>query len=206
MTVAALSAALAAKGLPTTGRKPALVARLTDALAAKAETQEEDKKMPATPEPLPLPTTRRRRGGRSRSGASSGGAVAPAALFAVVDETVEVVVRPGTAHLGAAPASARGAAREKRRAGENRAVEHVALHDEEELAEVETAASSGGQGGGGRKRRKTAVGEGKGEGGGKGKASGRREWAAEVAVPGSVGLMDEVLLAGAVAGVGGGEE
>lgn len=207
MTVAELTAALAARGLPTTGRKAALVARLEGAEKAKKEEEEEETQPqlpPATPEePLPLPTNSRRRRGRSASAASSD-VLVPSALFppttnvAAVKAEVEIevgAIRPGTAHLGAAPASARAAAREKKRAGESRAVEHVALHDAEELGEMVEGGEDGGVGGRGKRRRKVGA-----EGKGKGKAAGRREWAAEVAVPGSAGLIDEVLAA-AAAGV-----
>jgi hypothetical protein len=244
MTIAELSAALATHGLPTAGRKPLLVARLTEALAAKQQQLEQEEEEtgrkeepsllppPATPDAMTslLTTTRRprRRSSSSSSEATTAASsAAPAAAAAAssssssmvaaaieaevsvvvsseVNMNVNVNVKPGTAHLGReGPASAASAAREKRAAGENRAVEHVALHDAEELGEVL------GEVGGRPKRRRVMAGAGAAGGaaavaGGKMNksgtskgASGRREWAAEVAVPGSAGLIDEVLGAAA---------
>jgi len=102
-------------------------------------------------------------------------------------------VKPGTSHLGEM-ASAAEAAKEKIAAGESRAVEHVALHDEAE-EEVIAIASPPTKSSGRRKRRtddgsssiSTPVGKRKRE-------DRSREWAAEVAVPGSEGLMTTILL------------
>lgn len=65
--------------------------------------------------------------------------VASVAVALKAEEALLESVRHGTAHLEATPASARSAVRENRRAGEGRAMEHMALHDAEELKEVEVA-------------------------------------------------------------------
>ena len=181
MTVAVLRAKLVALGAPATGKKAELVTRLTEALVAagpaaavakeKEEEEKEETAMVATA--MTVPNT-----------AATSSSALPA---------TPIKVTPGTLHLDQA-ASARRAAREKRRAGENRAVEHVALHadeaggeeDEEEeealdvLEEVIILPSSCGQEPGRKSKRPR-------------QESSKREWSAEVAVPGSVGMMDDIL-------------
>jgi len=190
MTVAVLRAKLVALGVPTTGKKAELVTRLTEALvaagpAALAKDKEEKEKMEAetVATAMAMPNT---------AAAAAAAAVAATSSSAELPAT-PVKVTPGTLHLGQA-ASARRAAREKRRAGENRAVEHVALHadeaggeeDEEEeealnaLEEVIILPSSGEQEPGRKSKRPR-------------QERSKREWAAEVAVPGSVGMMDDIL-------------
>ena len=186
MTVAMLVAELTAlQGTPPAKglRKPQLVAALTAAKAAtaKAAGKTDDAPLPATPPPLPQPPMQQQAAamtGRRRRAAS-------AATSVKLEEQLPPV-QPGTSHLGAAPASARSAAREKRRAGENRAVEHVALHDEAELAEIHGVAADEGAAPSKGTKSKAVAGKRRKV------ASGKREWAAEVAVPNSAGL-DEVL-------------
>jgi hypothetical protein len=97
MSVEQLRAALAGRGLPASGAKAAMLARLVEAIAAE----------PAAPKAEVKPAQ----------------AAKPAA------KAVAAPPRPGTAHLGGF-ATAAAAAAEKLRAGENAAVEHVALHDD----------------------------------------------------------------------------
>ena len=101
MSVEQLRTALSGRGLPASGAKAVMLARLLDAMAAEpaAPKPEVDVK-PAQAKPV------------------------QAAKPAQTDAP-----RPGTAHLGGF-ASAAQAAAEKLRAGENAAVEHVALHDD----------------------------------------------------------------------------
>jgi hypothetical protein len=169
MTVALLRAKLGALDVPATGKKAELVSRLTEALlaagpaaaVAKGEEEEEEEE-----EEMLANTT-------------AAAAVLPA-----------TPVKVGTLHLGQ-EASARRAAREKLRAGEKRAVEHVALHadeagdedgEEEETLDVLEEVTILPSGGLARKRTRKSKQE-----------NSKREWAAEVAVPGSVGLMDDIL-------------
>ncbi len=167
MTVAVLRAKLEGMGLPTAGRKADLVARLVEAMGESSAVAG------------PVATT-------------------PPKKKAKVEEDALLLlpvtpVKPGTLHLGQ-EASARRAAREKRRAGENRAVEHVALHDEEEAVEIASVVPPA-------KKRATRATKSQDDTQPKTsrapprRGSSAREWAAEVAVPGSVGLMDEILLA-----------
>jgi hypothetical protein len=170
MTVALLRAKLGALDVPATGKKAELVSRLTEALlaagpaaaVAKGEEEEEEEEE----EEMLANTT-------------AAAAVLPA-----------TPVKVGTLHLGQ-EASARRAAREKLRAGEKRAVEHVALHadeagdedgEEEETLDVLEEVTILPSGGLARKRTRKSKQE-----------NSKREWAAEVAVPGSVGLMDDIL-------------
>lgn len=166
MTVAVLRAKLEGMGLPVAGRKADLVARLVEAVGGSSAVAG------------PVATTPQKKA-----------KVEEDALLLPVTP-----VKPGTLHLGQ-EASARRAAREKRRAGENRAVEHVALHDEEEAAEIASVVPPA------KKRATRATKSQDGTQQPKKirapprRESSAREWAAEVAVPGSVGLMDEILLA-----------
>jgi hypothetical protein len=168
MTVPVLRAKLEALGLPVAGRKAELVARLTDGLlAAQAPVAGSVK------EELGSPT---------------GGWVSRLAV-------PFTPVKPGTLHLRRV-ASARAAALEKVRAGENRAVEHVALHDEGVETEMEaesvdvveevwwhpSSASDGGSGRGLRNKRQR-------------QGSPKKEWAADVAVIDQTDLMESILAA-----------
>lgn len=176
MTVALLRSKLGALGESTRGKKAELVSRLSQTLVAAgpaavmaiAKQEEEGKEMVAT----------------------TMNVTAAESLPAT-----PLKVRPGTLHLAAAT-SAQRAAREKRRAGENRAVEHVALHadkagveEEEETLDVLEEVLISPLSGDHKLKRKTAVRKSKRQR----LESGKREWAAEVPVPGSVGMMDDVL-------------
>lgn len=155
-----------------------LVARLSEAKAAMATTSADkgdEAPAPATPSP----------------------SAADAVKVSTTEEAVSIMITPGTGHLGT-PVTAREAALEKRRAGENRAVEHIALRpedaeeddDEEEVVVVE------GAGAGGKRKMKESS------------ADRARTWAAEVAVPGTTGLMAEALEAELIdmTALSGGEE
>lgn len=168
MTVPVLRAKLEALGLPVAGRKAELVARLTDGLlVAQAPVAGSVKE---------------------ELGSRTGGWVSRLAV-------PFTPVKPGTLHLRRV-ASARAAALEKERAGENRAVEHVALHDEGVETEVEAESvdvveevwwhpSSASDGGSGRRLRNKRQRQG----------SPKIEWAADVAVIDQTDLMESILAA-----------
>ncbi len=182
MTVALLRSKLEALGESTRGKKAELVSRLSQALLAAG---------PASA----MAIAEREVEGKEEMVAT---------IVAVTNTAAELLpatplkIRPGTLHLGPAT-SARRAAWEKRRAGENRASEHVALHADEAgveekeeedealdvMEEVLISPSSGEQ----TPKRKTAARKSKRQRQG----SSKREWAAEVPVPGSVGMMDDIL-------------
>ena len=100
MSVEQLRAALTGRGLAASGAKAVMLARLLEAIAADPEAPPKVEKADAKP---------------AKAVQSAAAPAAPP--------------RPGTAHLGGF-ASAAVAAAEKLRAGENAAVEHVALHDD----------------------------------------------------------------------------
>ena len=101
MSVQQLKAALLGRKLSASGAKPVLLARLLEAFAAE---------MPKTEE-------------------TAVQAAKPKAEEKAAPKSAAPMPRPGTAHLGGF-ASAATAAAEKLQAGENAALEHVALHDD----------------------------------------------------------------------------
>ena len=112
LRVAELRTALAAAGLPTDGRKAALVERLMSHQAQRP--------LPPLPAPAMVPTTAP---GRMRSAPRTAPTTAPTTAPSMVPTPA-----PGRMR------SARAAAADKAAAGESRAVEHIA-EDEELLAE-----------------------------------------------------------------------
>lgn len=117
LPVARLRAALQAVGLPTSGTKAELVARL-----------EEHQVAPATPPAKVGMTVPQLKAALKGLGLPTSGTKAVLmARLAGVAKDEEGLPTPGTGHLGVV-ASAREAAEEKLRAGEGRHVEHVALH------------------------------------------------------------------------------
>ncbi|OSX70397.1 hypothetical protein BU14_0769s0004 [Porphyra umbilicalis] len=146
MRVAQLRAALAERGAPTDGTKPALVARLVAATAARGPAGGGKADAPAAVAASPAATPRRGRRGRRPAADAAGRpppAAAPAAAAAHAGAPAAPLHAPppvvGTAHLPP-PTGAALAAAFKAAVGEPRTFEHVA--EAVAAAAAETAAAA----------------------------------------------------------------